>query len=354
MAVPTDQTILVVGQGLAGTVLCSYFLKNNIPFKVVDNNHYAAATHAAAGLINPVTGRGYVKSWMIEELLPEARLCYSGLSELLGVQFYHDRMIYRSIHLPAQINKWNASTSREGYDAYVEALISESPYSGIIKAPLKFGVINKALQVDVSELIIRFRTYLEKKNLLICEAFEHKAIKFKDSGVNYNDQDYKAIVFCEGWQALNNPWFKDLPFQPAKGEALFIEIDKLETKDILRDDIFIAPLEDSLCWSGGSYIWEFEDHLPTDGWKTEWLQKLNGLLNTPFTVAKHLAGIRPSVKGRRPLIGKHHLNDQLYIFNGLGTKGTSLAPYWAKHFVEDHLIKGKPIDDAVNIDRFRS
>jgi len=350
----TGKPILIVGQGLAGTVLCYYLLKNRIPFKLIDNNHYAAATHAAAGLINPVTGRGYVKSWMIEQLLPEAQSCYSDLSELLGIDIIHKRTIYRSIHLPAQINKWNASTSREGYDAYVEALSSQSPYSGLINAPMKFGIIKQALQVDISELITKFRGFLTNQELLISDSFQHKAVKFKDTGVIYNDQEYKAIIFCEGWQALNNPWFKDLPFQAAKGEALFIEVDNLETKDILRDEIFIAPLKDSLCWSGGSYIWEFKDHHPTELWKKEWMEKLNSLLNTPFKVKKHLAGIRPSVKGRRPLIGRHPVYDRLCIFNGMGTKGTSLAPYWSKHFVEDHLIKGMPIDETVNIDRFSS
>lgn len=348
----SDKPLLIVGQGLAGTVLCSYLLKNNFRFKVVDNNHYAAATHAAAGLINPVTGRGYVKSWMIEELLPEARSCYAGLSELLGIDLIHYPCIYRSIHLPAQINKWNASTSRDGYETYVEALKSQSPYSGLIKAPLKFGLIRQAMQVNISDMISQFRTYLESRQLLISEAFEHEAVKINEICVNYMDQDYSAIIFCEGWQALHNPWFNDLPFQPAKGEALVIEIDNLETADILRDEIFIAPLKEKICWSGGSYIWDFEDHLPTEQWKKEWLDKLQGLLNTPFKIIKHLAGIRPSVKGRRPLIGQHPVLDRLYIFNGMGTKGTSLAPFWARHFVEDHLMKGTPVDDAVNINRF--
>ena len=56
---------LIVGQGLAGTVLSYQLLKNGIPHKVLDDGHLSAATLAAAGLINPITGRRYVKSWTV-------------------------------------------------------------------------------------------------------------------------------------------------------------------------------------------------------------------------------------------------------------------------------------------------
>ena len=75
-----ESHVLIVGQGIAGTVLSYKLSQRNISHKVLDNNHQSAATHAAAGLINPITGRNYVKSWMIDDLLPEACLLYTSPS----------------------------------------------------------------------------------------------------------------------------------------------------------------------------------------------------------------------------------------------------------------------------------
>ena len=68
-------------------------------------------------------------------------------------------------------------------------------------------------------------------------------------------------------------------------------------------------------------------------------------------VEEHLAAIRPAVKDRRPFLGQHPKYPNLIIFNGLGTKGASLGPFWAKHLV-DFLVYDRGLDSAVNINRF--
>lgn len=289
---------------------------------------------------------------MIDELLPEARRIYTYFSNLLGIDIFSERTILRALNNPAQLNKWHASTSRPGYEPYIGYELKVSSYGPTVSAPLRYGQIRQAYQVEISSLITHYRSYLKEKQLLIEGLFDFSKMEIAAEGVYYDAKSYDRIVFCEGWQALRNPYFQKLPFQPAKGEALFIEIDQLDTHDILRDDIFIVPLANGLCWSGGSYIWSFEDHLPTEEWKEEWTGKLDQLLQTGYTIKAHKAGIRPSVKGRRPLIGPHKDYPRLYIFNGLGTKGTSLAPFWARHLVEAHLLGGKDIHADVSIARF--
>lgn len=344
--------ILIVGQGLAGTVLCSYLLRNNIPFRVIDNSHHAAATHAAAGLINPITGRGYVKSWRIESLLEEARNCYQYFEDLLDASFMRERVILRSLKTPQHINKWNSSTARPGYSEFLEDERQVTDYDAHIEKPIKYGIIRNAFQVDIARLINLFSEWLDDHALLTREKFDYSKLEHKQDCCIYKSVKYDLVIFCEGFQAIYNPWFSYLPFQPAKGEALEISISGLNTKQVLRDDIFIAPLKDGLYWSGGSYIWEFKDHMPTDSWKENWMEKLDALLKTGYEIKNHKAGIRPSVKGRRPLIGFHNTLNRYYIFNGLGTKGTSLAPYHARHLVESHLSHGEAIDPEVDICRF--
>lgn len=344
--------ILIVGQGLAGTVLSGLMLKAGIAHRVVDNHHHAAATKAAAGLINPVTGRSYVKSWMIEELLPSARALYRFFEELLHIELVTEMPVLRTLPTPAHINKWHSSVSRPGYDAFIEDKLDSYQYDDILIERKKYGVIKNSCQVDISGLIEKYQGYLVDRGILEFDKFDFSQLRSSSTSVTYKSREYEAVVFCEGYQAIYNPFFKNLPFQPAKGEAFEIEIEGFNSNQILRDEIFIVPLPNKLFWSGGSYIWNFEDHHPTEKWRWNWTAKLDELIDRNYIIHSHKAGIRPSVKGRRPLAGRHHSNSNIYIFNGLGTKGTSLAPYWAEQFIESYFIKNEEIDDAVNINRF--
>ncbi len=77
---------LIIGQGIAGTFLSYYLEKENRSFFVIDNNKPSAASRIAAGIINPVTGRRLVKTWMIDELLPFIHREYNELGKALGIK----------------------------------------------------------------------------------------------------------------------------------------------------------------------------------------------------------------------------------------------------------------------------
>lgn len=343
--------ILIVGQGLAGTLLSYQFLKNNIQHKVVDNQHANSSTLAAAGLINPVTGRRYVKSWMIDELLEVAKPFYHGLEQLLDMKLVSSMDVIRSLKNVSQENLWNTATSRPGYKDYVSDDDSPASYAGVVNHSFTYRRIRKAMQVDVSGLIVKYSEFLLNRNMLIQESFDYSQI-YPDSDVfEIYGETYSHIIFCEGYKAIDNPFFNFLPFQPSKGESFEIEINGFEPDEILRDEIFLVPVGESLIWSGGGYGWDFTNKYPTEDFRTEWSNKLDELLQVEYRIKSHKAGIRPGVKGRRPLLGRHPEYNNLIIFNGLGTKGTSLGPYFSKHLYE-YLFEEKELLNEVNIQRF--
>ena len=342
----------MVGQGLAGTVLSSYLMKNKIDHVIIDNYHHSSSTKAAAGLINPITGRNYVKSWMIDELLEEARLCYTHLEKLLSVDLIRETVILRSLNNAKEINKWFSSTGREGYSDYLDEDTNDFHYSEILNSNPKFGVIKQAFQIDISTLIVRYQDYLKSKDQLILEKFDHEKLIVIEGGYRYGNNEFSKIIFCEGYQAINNKYFNKLPFQLAKGEALELNFEDFNSTQILRDEIILVPLPNGSFWSGGGYLWDFDDDKPTQIWKDAWDKKLNNILNIKYHEKEHKAGICPCVKGRRPLIGEHKHHANMFIFNGMGTKGTSLAPFWARHFVEQQLINNQVVDSQVDINRF--
>ena len=113
----------------------------------------------------------------------------------------------------------------------------------------------------------------------------------------------------------------------------------------------LVPVGDNLFWAGGSYQWHFPDLLPSEGEKQFILKHIEEMLAAPFEIVGHVAGVRPTVKDRRPFIGQSVLHSKVFIFNVLGTKGALLAPFWAEHFAK-HLLQGTSLDSMVDIRRF--
>jgi len=340
---------LIVGQGLAGTILSFKLSQKAIPHKVMDNGHKTAATLAAAGIINPITGRRYVKSWMIDDLLPAARETYAALSKLLNIELFKESVIFRTFADQAQENQWNESTSRLGYRPYVGNL--PNPYEDFIEPPYGYGVIQQVCQVDVAQMIIAYQKELKQQGLLIEQAFDHSQFDYDSEEFRFADDAFLNMIFCEGYSVIHNPLFENLPFQPAKGESLSIQTkDKLPTS-MLRDKIFIAPTDSHTCWTGGGYQWDDFESEPTEKFFREWTDKLDKVWKGDYDVLSHRAGVRPSVKGRRPLIGRHPRYNHIILFNGMGTKGTSLAPYWAEHLIT-HLEQGERLSEEVSLGRF--
>ena len=73
--------ILIVGQGLAGTVLGWSLDRAGIDWRMIDAGHENAASCVAAGVINPVTGLRWVKTWRVDELWPEAKRFYQNIGD---------------------------------------------------------------------------------------------------------------------------------------------------------------------------------------------------------------------------------------------------------------------------------
>ena len=163
----------------------------------------------------------------------------------------------------------------------------------------------------------------------------------------------EKIIFCDGLNTMNNPYFKALPFVPNKGEALIVKIKGLAPTNIYKTNITIVPWNDDLFWVGSSYEWSFTNALPTESFKEKMITALDAVLKQPYEVVDHLVGIRPANTERRPFVGLHPKYPQLGICNGMGTKGCSLAPYFAKQLI-DHIEQGSIIEPEADIKRFAS
>ncbi|MFK7904191.1 MAG: NAD(P)/FAD-dependent oxidoreductase, partial [Chitinophagales bacterium] len=172
--------------------------------------------------------------------------------------------------------------------------------------------------------------------------------------VSWKGIEAKKIIFCEGHQTRFNPYFDWLPFVPAKGELLIIEAKGLDleaTERIAKNKITLLPLGNDRYWVGSTYEWKKLDEVPTQKYREELSSQLENTINVPYQIIVHQAGIRPSAKDRRPFVGLHPKYPNMGVFNGLGTKGVSLSPYFAHHFAA-HLEEGEELEKVVDIRRY--
>jgi len=344
---------LIVGQGLAGSLLAHFLEKKGASIFVIDPDGEGSASRRAAGLINPVTGRYFVKSWRVDELIPFARDTYRSLEAQLDGTFFNERCILRALGSAKEENDWLARAGDSGYQQYMGDHAHADDFQNLLYPTLAYGQTLQSAQLNVAVFLDFYRKYLLRKNWLSNNKFHYDELILSDEGITYQDIQAKAVLFCEGFGAVKNPFFNYLPFRGDKGEALIVRIPEANFDQIVKqNNTFIAPLGNDLYWIGATYEWHFDSDTPTEKARMEILERLHTVLKMPYEVIEQWAAIRPTVKDRRPFLGQHPQFPQLWIFNGLGTKGASLAPFWANHLCEV-ILNSTALDAEVAIQRFR-
>lgn len=321
---------LIVGQGLAGTLLAYELLQCKKTIYVVDNQHKSAASKVAAGLINPITGRRIVKSEQIDVLYPLAKNTYQSIAQWLGVPLWYDKKVFWSLADNKEENDWYLRASQANMEDYIIANDDVSEVKKHLKNTYSLGVVQRAAQVDLPLLISVFAEYLDKQEQRLIEKFDYDMLQIFPNHVQYKDIIAKKIIFCEGHQGRFNPFFKAMPFAVAKGDVLLIKATNLNFDAILKQQITICPLPNQTFWVGSNYEWNPSDDTPNANNAKLFEQQLQDFLAVPFQIVGHQAAIRPTMKNRQVVVAAHDTFPTLYFFNGLGTKGTSLAPYYAK------------------------
>lgn len=340
---------IVVGQGIAGTVMAHRLQSLGQSAVIVDGPHLSACSSVAAGIWNPVVFKRLSKSWMADEVLPAMHEFYGACEKKLRQSFLSNRRLIKPFSDGNEMSFWARKAAENAYlDATIRHHYQLSPGDAIAD----YSTVKQSGNLQVPLFLQSSRMHFKSKDMLIEEAFDHSELGLTAGGVRYRHIDARYIVFCEGWLVHKNPFFRHLPMKPAKGEVLTIRCEGLAIgEDIFNKNLFILPLGDHLYKVGATYQWDGLNDLPSEQGKKELLDKLRSVLHVPFEVIRHQAGVRPSVIDRRPVLGRHHAHPQVLVFNGFGTKAVMLAPYFSG-CLADLVLKGRPLDGEVDVARF--
>lgn len=340
---------LIIGSGLAGISFSEMALQNGKSILVLDNNSQNSSK-IAGGLYNPVILKRFSEVGQAKEHLFIMNEFFAILERKLDVKIDIKTPILRRFYSVEEQNNWFAASDKPNLFTFLSTNLITKKYTGI-DSPFGYGEVLQTGYVDTALLLKHYKDYLIKNQFFLEESFDYTLLKEEENGIRYKDIQARHIIFAEGFGMHANPYFKGLPLDGTKGELLIIKAPLLDLDVIVNSSVFILPLGDNLFKIGATYNWEDKTDIPTEEGKTELIEKIKEVIHCDFEIISHLAGVRPTVKDRRPLVGTYSNHNSIHILNGLGTRGVMLGPAMAKSLFENIEFQ-KPLEREIDIRRF--
>ena len=341
---------IIVGLGLAGLAFVEELIENNKSFIVFEDDSQTSSL-VAGGVYNPVILKRFTPVWNAKQQLEVALPFYKKLEKKFIQKFdekFTTKKVFKSIE---DQNNWFAATDKPNLSNYLDPKLDTKKYEGVL-ADFAFGNVKETGRIDTKKLVETYRNYLKVENKIRFEKFYHHLLKIISNGVSYKNIEASKIVFCEGFGLKQNPFFNYLPLNEAKGELITIYAPNLNIDFLLKSTLFVLPLGDNYYKVGATFNWKDKTSLPSKEGKEELVTKLKKVINVDYKIINQTAGIRPTVKDRRPLVGKHPKHSQLSVLNGLGTRGVMIAPTVAKNLF-NHLENDFKLNIETDITRFK-
>jgi glycine oxidase len=325
---------LIVGQGLAGTVFAALLLERDRSFVVVDDEHQTAASKAAAGIINPITGKRLNRPAMIGELLQEAFSTYPMIERLLGASLFSRRNVLRLFTDAIEQRRWETKRQLSEYRQYVSPIYPNVP-ANLDDTHGAFE-ITIAAQLDIRQLIGGFRSLLRAQDRLLEAPFSYPQLRISSAAVEWRDVRAQYVIFCEGYRMRENPYFNMIKFNPAKGEVLTLEAPDFGDSRIIQCGKWIFRNRSGEIFAGTTYSWNRLDETPTHEALDQIRKGIRSFCKFHFEVKDHRAGVRAVTKAdNRPIVGVHPKWPRLAILNGFGSKGALQVPFSARQLLEN-------------------
>lgn len=346
---PLPDTILdtlIVGQGLAGSLLAWTLLGRGQRVMVLDDGHRSAASVVAAGLLNPITGQRLVKGPEVDQCLPVAQRCYRALERQLARPLLHALPMWRLFQNERERLAWEKRRGDPAYAPYLGEPLTAmdhpcSTLGGFVQTQTGY--------LDTCALLDGIRAGLQQVGAYRQCAFEYAQLELQQGQIVYQDLQARRLIFCEGWRALANPWFTELPLAPARGCILTLHSEAPLPQVILNQGRWLLPRGQGEYRLGASYDREALEAEPGEAEIASLLGQLaSWFAPVPdYRISAVQNGVRPNSRDRQPLLGLHPDHPALGVFNGFGSRGAMLIPWHAERMAE-LLCEGRPLPTGLD------
>jgi glycine oxidase len=342
---------LIVGQGLAGSALAIQLIQRGKKVVVIDQPQKNTSSKIAAGLFNPVTGKKMTKTWLADVIFPHLHRFYEAAEKLTGQNFFHPMPLYRPFLTVEEQNEWMAKSADPTLTEYIETIFTASALPHVND---EYGglMLRQSGYLDTELYMKAVHNWLLLTNSIWEGDFNNEDLKMHENGIFYKDWSASKIVFCQGEHTRFNPWFDWVPINALKGETLTVQT-SFVPQQIINRGVYIVPSAPNEVKVGSTYNFQDSEPVITEKARKELEEKLDGLVNFQYEIVGQEWGKRPTTPDRRPILGAHPKHPSLIIFNGMGTKGVSLTPYFSD--VLARWMEGEgDLHNVVDVSRYKS
>ncbi len=340
---------IIVGFGLAGMAFAEQLRKNNKSFVVVTDDSQQSSK-VAGGLYNPVILKRFTMAWDAPNQLKKATAFYEAVESYLGIQVKTPLSVLRRFNSVEEQNLWMQAIDKPGLQEFLSDRLEKNANTAL-DIPYQFGLVKQTGRVDVKALLEYYLDTLAKKGVVKKTSFDFDKLEIHTEKITYGTVEAKHIVFCEGYGMLSNPYFNQLPMVGNKGEYLIIKAADLQLDKAVKSAIFILPLGGDRYKVGATYNNHDTTSSITAAAKAQIIHKLEQVIRVPYQIIDQIAGIRPTVKDRKPLVGTHPKYKNMHLLNGFGSRGIMIAPSVSEQLYDaiEHRI---PLDAEIDLARF--
>ncbi|MFC7346313.1 NAD(P)/FAD-dependent oxidoreductase [Chryseobacterium zhengzhouense] len=337
---------IIVGDGYAALFFAHQLILNNKSF-VVFSEQKKSASQISAGIINPVVLKKFTTFWKAQEQINFLKKSLKEIETYTGESYFIDSPIYRIFHDENEQKLWLKKSENEELKYFLD---KNFDHLNIVKNDFLTGKVNQSARLDVKGFFSGILSFLEANGNLVKEKLIYSEIDTSSS--TYKDFHFKNILFCEGMGVKENPFFSHIEVNPNKGHHIRVKLSESIPQNItIKKKHFLFPLENGLHFYGGTYDRE-QIHHEIDDSAVDQLQKgLSEFYPYDFDIKETHFGFRPTVKDRRPIIGRHPKYRNLFVFNGLGARGILNGCYFSKSLF-DYIENNIPLHEEISIDRF--
>lgn len=341
-----DFDVAILGQGLAGTALAWQLHLKGRSVLLIDRGDPCSTSRIAAGLMTPITGERLARypEWqMFQQAAAEFYRC---IEYVTGYEFYEESASVRIFDSNEERKLFGKKYAGFGLEDLRICHAHSLP--GGVQAPwggfemLDAGRLHTDVYLSVSRRWFEKRGSYRTADLSLPEDVRIAQRRIEIPVLNVR---CGKLIFCQGFDATSNPWFREVPFDAAKGEILTLKHTNYSDHRVIHAGVWISPGPNGSCCVGATYDREQLDQIPTQSGRAELLGRLKRVIpeSRSWQVINQRAAVRPIIQGRQPKLGLHPIDRRLGFFNGLGSRGALLSPWLAGHFAE-MLSHGTAID----------
>lgn len=337
---------IIVGDGYAGLFLAHQLIKNNKSFMIFSEGK-KSASQVSAGIINPVVLKKFTTFWKAQEQIDFLKSSLKEIESYTGENYLINASIHRIFHDENEQKLW---LKKSGNEELKNFLGENFESLNVVKNDFLSGKVNQSARLNVNGFFNGLFDYFKNYGFLISEKFQYAQLNVSDS--SYKDFHFKNIIFCEGMGVKDNPYFSEIAVNPNKGHHIKVELSQPIPENItIKKKHFLFPTGNGLYFYGGTYDRDQLHHHIDESAVNQLVNGLSEFYPYDFEVKEVQFGFRPTVKDRRPIIGRHEEHHNLYVFNGLGARGILNGCYFARDLFR-FMEEGIPLHEEVSLNRF--